>query len=57
MTVQSTLNDFVVNEGEEDTTPLKKIQSDVNCILLMLEDLHAYAMQIILCITVKERQV
>jgi hypothetical protein len=39
LTVQSTLNDFIIKEQEAETTQLNNIQGDVNRILLMLEDL------------------
>ena len=39
LTVQSTLNDFIIKEQEAETTQLNNIQGDVNRILLMLEGL------------------
>ena len=39
LTVQSTLNDFIIKEQEAETTQLNNIQGDVNRMLLMLEDL------------------
>ena len=37
--VLTTLNEFLANEEKEESSQLNKIQANVNCILLMVEDL------------------